>query len=148
MFEEAGAVANKILEERPDFCARARVRMKEITLLLKVLPLVLLGACATLRGLGEDFQNMGPGMEEAISEYESKDSSTSSSSQNQASAGELGTAEIREAQERLILAGLDPGHIDGVLGPKTQAALREYQAAHGLQRTGTLDEKTRNAMGL
>ena len=55
---------------------------------------------------------------------------------------------FKKAQERLILAGFDPGPIDGVLGPKTQAALREYQAAHGLQTTGTLDEKTRNAMGL
>ncbi len=49
---------------------------------------------------------------------------------------------IRWAQERLRVAGLDPGPIDGRLGPETQAALREYQRTHRLPQTGLLDEAT------
>jgi peptidoglycan hydrolase-like protein with peptidoglycan-binding domain len=38
--------------------------------------------------------------------------------------------EIREAQERLKAAGLDPGPIDGVFGPKTKAALEKYRSSY------------------
>jgi peptidoglycan hydrolase-like protein with peptidoglycan-binding domain len=34
------------------------------------------------------------------------------------------------------------GRIDGVMSPKTQAAIREFQASHGLPQTGRLDEVT------
>ena len=35
--------------------------------------------------------------------------------------------QITRAQERLKAAGMDPGTIDGVLGPQTVTALRDYQ---------------------
>ncbi|HVO92235.1 MAG TPA: peptidoglycan-binding domain-containing protein [Terriglobales bacterium] len=38
--------------------------------------------------------------------------------------------EIRILQLRLRDAGFDPGPFDGVMGPKTEKALQEYQAAH------------------
>lgn len=38
--------------------------------------------------------------------------------------------EIRLAQERLKAAGLDPGRIDGVLGPKTKSALEKYRSSY------------------
>lgn len=56
--------------------------------------------------------------------------------------GEQARAGVRQAQERLHQAGLDPGPADGVLGQRTAAALRQYQAAHGLPVTGELDEAT------
>jgi len=128
--------------------------MKEITQLLKASPLVLLAACATFRGMGEDFHNLGKGMEKTVSGYESINSPAPSSSQNQASAksgsfySEPQTVEIRKAQERLRIKGFDPGPVDGILGLQTQAALQQYQAAHGLPATGVLDEKTQNALGV
>jgi peptidoglycan hydrolase-like protein with peptidoglycan-binding domain len=36
---------------------------------------------------------------------------------------------VRSVQRRLRDAGFDPGPIDGVLGPKTRAALQKYQAS-------------------
>jgi peptidoglycan hydrolase-like protein with peptidoglycan-binding domain len=51
--------------------------------------------------------------------------------------------QIRQAQQRLKEAGFDPGPIDGHFGPQTQAALREFQSAHGLPETGQLDQSTR-----
>ena len=53
---------------------------------------------------------------------------------------------VGQAQEQLKEGGIDPGPIDGVLGPRTQAALRRYQASHGLPATGKLDETTRQAL--
>lgn len=60
--------------------------------------------------------------------------------------GEPSPTRIRQAQERLQQAGLDPGPADGVLGQRTAAALRQYQAAHSLPITGVLDDATRNVL--
>ena len=56
--------------------------------------------------------------------------------------------EARQVQERLRNAGYNPGAADGVPGPQTVAALRQYQTAQGLPVTGFLDEATRQALGL
>jgi len=56
--------------------------------------------------------------------------------------------QIRQAQELLKAAGFDPGPLDGKLGPKTQAALQQYQTSLGLPVTGELDEATREALGV
>jgi peptidoglycan hydrolase-like protein with peptidoglycan-binding domain len=53
---------------------------------------------------------------------------------------------VRQAQMALREAGFDPGTIDGVMGPKTQAALREFQASHGLPQTGRLDSTTQQQL--
>jgi hypothetical protein len=55
---------------------------------------------------------------------------------------------IRQAQRQLQEAGFAPGSIDGVLGPQTRVALQQYQAKHGLPKTGELDEATRKALGI
>lgn len=49
---------------------------------------------------------------------------------------------IREAQEALTRAGFDVGPVDGMLGPRTQAALREFQTQRGLSPSGQLDAPT------
>jgi hypothetical protein len=59
-----------------------------------------------------------------------------------------GGASIRRAQERLAGQGFDPGPINGQMGAKTQAALRQFQRAQGLAPTGELDERTRKALGI
>jgi peptidoglycan hydrolase-like protein with peptidoglycan-binding domain len=38
--------------------------------------------------------------------------------------------------------------VDGVMGPDTAAALRDYQQQHGLQPTGQLDAQTRQSLNL
>jgi peptidoglycan hydrolase-like protein with peptidoglycan-binding domain len=53
---------------------------------------------------------------------------------------------VGQVQEQLQKAGLNPGPIDGMLGPRTKAALRRYQASQGLPPTGVLDEATRQAL--
>jgi Putative peptidoglycan binding domain len=53
---------------------------------------------------------------------------------------------VREAQIALRDAGFYPGRIDGVMGPRTRAALREFQASQGLPQTGRLDTTTQREL--
>lgn len=48
---------------------------------------------------------------------------------------------VKQAQEKLSAAGhqVQP---DGIMGPKTQAALKEFQQSKGLQASGQLDQQT------
>jgi hyperosmotically inducible protein len=55
---------------------------------------------------------------------------------------------VRRVQEALKDKGHDPGQIDGVLGPQTQQALREFQKAENLPATGQLDGQTVVRLGL
>jgi hypothetical protein len=49
---------------------------------------------------------------------------------------------VRSVQEMLMRSGHDVGPIDGILGPRTAAALRDFQQQHGLARSGEPDEAT------
>jgi peptidoglycan hydrolase-like protein with peptidoglycan-binding domain len=55
-------------------------------------------------------------------------------------------AMVRDAQIALRDAGYKPGRIDGVMGPTTQAAIREFQASYGLPQTGRLDDATQQQL--
>lgn len=43
---------------------------------------------------------------------------------------------VRFAQSTLLLAGLDPGPVDGLDGPNTRSALREFAAREGVRAPG------------
>ncbi len=46
-----------------------------------------------------------------------------------------GSEKIRQEQLRLRAAGFDPGPIDGILGPKTKAAMQRYQRSLALKNS-------------
>ena len=52
------------------------------------------------------------------------------------------------AQQALKDKGHDPGSVDGVMGPKTQAALKDFQKSQGIQDTGRLDAETMSKLGV
>jgi len=56
-----------------------------------------------------------------------------------------GSAAVKSAQEALNKEG-GALAVDGIMGPKTRAALKSYQQAHGLKATGRLDKATRAAL--
>jgi hyperosmotically inducible protein len=51
-------------------------------------------------------------------------------------------AHIRAGQQALKDRGIDPGPIDGVHGPRTAAAVKEYQQKENLAVTGRFDPET------
>ena len=54
---------------------------------------------------------------------------------------------VRQAQQRLVDKGYDAGVVDGIWGPRTANALRQFQRDQGLMATGRLDGETMNALG-
>jgi len=54
----------------------------------------------------------------------------------------MAMADTRAAQEALKTQGFDPGPIDGRMGPRTRAAINDYQTKNNLPMTGMLDEAT------
>jgi peptidoglycan hydrolase-like protein with peptidoglycan-binding domain len=50
--------------------------------------------------------------------------------------------QVKAVQQALKDKGFDPGEVDGAMGPKTQAALRDYQQKEGLKATGNADAET------
>jgi hypothetical protein len=53
---------------------------------------------------------------------------------------------VRAAQQTLEKNGIDVGPIDGILGPRTRAALRTFQQQQQLTQTGKLDTDTLRAL--
>jgi DNA invertase Pin-like site-specific DNA recombinase/peptidoglycan hydrolase-like protein with peptidoglycan-binding domain len=53
-----------------------------------------------------------------------------------------GSRRVREVQRLLTRAGARPGPVDGLFGPLTLAAVRRYQAEHGIATTGAVGRRT------
>ena len=67
--------------------------------------------------------------------------------QNKGSAA-VNQDEIRQAQDALNGKGFQVGKADGILGPHTVKALKEFQQQQKLQPSGKLDSQTMAALGL
>lgn len=65
--------------------------------------------------------------------------------ENKAKSG-MSHDKVREAQAALKKDGFDPGPMDGVMGPMTMTALRNYQLWNHLEATGTLTAETRDSL--
>jgi peptidoglycan hydrolase-like protein with peptidoglycan-binding domain len=52
------------------------------------------------------------------------------------------SADVRSAQQALQGRGFNPGPIDGVMGPRTTAAVSDFQKKENLTVTGQLDAET------
>lgn len=57
-------------------------------------------------------------------------------------------AHVAAAQQALKANGYNPGPIDGYMGPKTTAAVREFQQREQLEVTGQLDADTLGRLGV
>ena len=73
---------------------------------------------------------------------------SSASRGRKGSMASAGDEKVKAAQQALKDKGHDPGSVDGRMGPKTQAALRDFQKAQGMQATGRLDAKTMQSLGI
>lgn len=53
---------------------------------------------------------------------------------------------VADVQRILAQKGFDPGPADGLMGPRSRAAILAFQLANGLNSTGLLDEQTISAL--
>ncbi len=74
---------------------------------------------------------------------QSSQGSPSSQSEQQAQSPEV----VKQVQQKLSAEGHQLS-ADGQMGPKTQAALKEYQQKNGLQATGQIDQQTLAKLGI
>jgi len=58
------------------------------------------------------------------------------------------SATVRDAQQALNDRGYSVGAVDGVYGPNTEQAVRDFQRAQGLDQTGQLDARTLAALNV
>jgi peptidoglycan hydrolase-like protein with peptidoglycan-binding domain len=58
------------------------------------------------------------------------------------------TNSVQGIQAALKANGHDPGPIDGVMGRRTQDALRAYQTEQHLKATGRIDQETLDKLGV
>ena len=54
--------------------------------------------------------------------------------------------DVKKVQTRLLLFGYNPGPVDGVYGPKTEAAIIAFQSNQGLTVDGVVGRQTLNAL--
>jgi peptidoglycan hydrolase-like protein with peptidoglycan-binding domain len=94
----------------------------------------------------------GSGMEQDRQRPPSSDSSSGRSSTDSMGRssvnGQWSQEDVRSVQEALKGKGHNPGPIDGVIGPRTQQALRAFQRAQNIQTSGQLDSSTASALGV
>jgi peptidoglycan hydrolase-like protein with peptidoglycan-binding domain len=62
--------------------------------------------------------------------------------------GTMKSEQVKAVQQALKDKGHDPGAVDGKMGPKTQAALRDFQSKEGLKASGRLDADTMAKLGV
>jgi peptidoglycan hydrolase-like protein with peptidoglycan-binding domain len=65
-----------------------------------------------------------------------------------AGAQHMSNDKVKAIQEALKSKGFDPGTPDGVIGPKTSQAIRDFQKSENLPVTGRIDDKTAKALGV
>ncbi len=53
---------------------------------------------------------------------------------------------VRKVQQALQSEGMQVGRVDGVMGPETEAALRQFQQKNNLEQTGRIDSATLTAL--
>lgn len=60
----------------------------------------------------------------------------------------LSESDVRQVQEALNKEGYSVGAVDGVWGAKTEAALKDFQMAKGIEPTGSMNHDSVLALGL
>jgi peptidoglycan hydrolase-like protein with peptidoglycan-binding domain len=55
---------------------------------------------------------------------------------------------VRNVQQALQDKGFDVGAVDGVMGPRTESALRQFQQQQGISASGHLDRRTLGALNV
>jgi peptidoglycan hydrolase-like protein with peptidoglycan-binding domain len=85
---------------------------------------------------------VGGKMDRAWEKTKTKTQEMTDKAKDKMGAGDHATSDVRDAQRALKAKGFDPGPIDGKMGPRTSAAVKQFQGKENLTETGTLDAET------
>jgi peptidoglycan hydrolase-like protein with peptidoglycan-binding domain len=113
--------------------------------------LALFVAGAMLVGTASAQQPMAPSSEKPMGKDSATGTSDAKSDTMKSGRGGMAGAkgeQVKAAQQALKDKGHDPGAIDGMMGPKTQAAVRDFQSKEGLKASGRLDAETLAKLGV
>jgi peptidoglycan hydrolase-like protein with peptidoglycan-binding domain len=114
--------------------------MKKLILaIVAAIPFVATGALPALAQQNA-AQNQGSQQQPTLDPWKTSRSSDA--------ALNLDQTEIRHMQEALNRTGFEAGRDDGIMGPRTQQALREFQEDNGLHSIGTADRETLVALSI
>lgn len=117
------------------------IKVRNLAAVMAAGALIALAGCSEL-GLG------GSGSQQAVATPAPVASPAPAATPAPLPASELTPQMLRRVQADLKREGLYHGRIDGVWGPKTQAAVTQFQQKNSLQATGSLDEPTLQAMNI
>lgn len=62
--------------------------------------------------------------------------------------GNMSSDTVRQVQQQLASRGFDPGPVDGVMGPRTREALKDFHRSKGMAAGAGLDATTLGALGV
>jgi peptidoglycan hydrolase-like protein with peptidoglycan-binding domain len=77
-----------------------------------------------------------------------RQSQMGSQAQSEIDPSQLNRQQIRHIQTSLDQKGFNVGHVDGKWGPRTEAALKNFQQKQNLEGNGQLDQRTLGALGV
>lgn len=127
--------------------------MKRSVLLVVGIGLAVLAGCSTTKGTGASLENRVQTLENRLQVLEADVASTSPSGYSgevvagKSSAGTTAdTMTKKQIQEALKNAGYYDGNVDGKIGPKTKAALKEFQQSMGLKVDGIAGRNTKEKL--
>jgi peptidoglycan hydrolase-like protein with peptidoglycan-binding domain len=106
-----------------------------------------IGTAAVLLSKGQEAE-VRPGTEIGLQLVERLDLAASRTGSRRVTTDLSSTESIRRAQRALQDQGYYTSTVDGLLGPRTRAAIRNYQRDNRLPVTGELDERTASQLGV
>jgi peptidoglycan hydrolase-like protein with peptidoglycan-binding domain len=80
--------------------------------------------------------------------WENRDQANMNGSSVKTAGTEMKSKDVKEVQQALQREGHDPGPINGIMGPETEAALQSFQQSAGLEATGKLNDETMAQLGI
>jgi Putative peptidoglycan binding domain len=89
---------------------------------------------------------VGGKMDRAWDKTKAKTREMTDKAKDKMGASDHAMSDVRDAQRALKAKGFDPGPIDGKMGPRTSAAVKEFQDKENLTATGQLDAETQSRL--
>jgi|SRR6185295_18433314 len=105
---------------------------------------------STMGSTGSDMKSgsMGGDKKSDTTGTDAKAGAMKSSGSEPSAKGAGNLEHVKVVQQALKDKGHNPGDVDGRMGPKTEAALRDFQQKQGLKTTGHADAETLAKLGV